>query len=80
MATMTIRNMPEELLERLKTVAKEHRRSLNQQVLVWLEECVEPSEEERDVEAELREISKLRRGAGSMTTAKIDAAKRVGRA
>ncbi len=38
MATLTIRNLPDEVHERLKIRAKENRRSLNQEVIVELSE------------------------------------------
>ncbi|HRC85152.1 MAG TPA: Arc family DNA-binding protein [Thermoanaerobaculia bacterium] len=37
MATLTLKNVPEELLERLKGVARENRRSLNPEALSRLE-------------------------------------------
>ena len=37
MATMTLKNVPEELVERLKLEASENRRSLNQEALSRLE-------------------------------------------
>ena len=79
MGTMTIRNVPEELLEALKVAAKKHRRSLNQQVLLWLEEaCLTKAGTLPDVEVELAEIRQLRTGGKAMTCAEIDAAKREG--
>ena len=40
MATITIRKFPEHLLERLKEIAKDERRSLNQELIYLLEEKV----------------------------------------
>ena len=37
MATLTLKNVPDELVERLKREARDNRRSLNQQALVGLE-------------------------------------------
>jgi len=37
MATLTIRNIPEGLYARLKQSAKRHRRSVNSEVIVYLE-------------------------------------------
>lgn len=37
MATMTIKNIPDDLYDALKRAAARHRRSLNQQVIVQLE-------------------------------------------
>jgi len=40
MATLTLKNVPEALVERLKREAKQSRRSLNQEALVRLEESL----------------------------------------
>jgi plasmid stability protein len=82
MSTMTIRNVPEELVDGLKKAAKHYRRSVNQQVLVWLEEaCLGKSMvSHKDVEAELLEIRKLREGLKPMTVEELEAAKIEGRA
>ena len=81
MNVMTIRNVPDELRENLKAEAIRNRRSVNQQVLVWLEAAWRGrSGKPGDVEAELREIRALRRGVQPMSAAAIDAAKQEGRA
>lgn len=80
MSTMTIRNIPEELVDGLKKVAKRHRRSVNQQVLVLLEEaCLGKSRGPDDVEEELRAIRGMRHGLPVMSQAEIEAAKIDGR-
>jgi plasmid stability protein len=38
MATITIKNIPEALFRRLKLRASEHRRSLNQEVIISLDQ------------------------------------------
>lgn len=81
MSAMTIRNIPEDLVDGLKKAAKQHRRSVNQQVLVPLEEaCLGKRGGVADVESELREIRELREGLLPMTAGEIDAAKSDGRA
>lgn len=40
MATLTIKNIPDELHERLKERAKQHRRSINSEVIVCLEQVL----------------------------------------
>ena len=81
MSTMTIRNIPEELVDGLKKAAKIHRRSVNQQVLVLLEEaCLGRNRGAGDVEDELRQIRELRGDAEPMTAREIDLAKREDRA
>lgn len=78
MTTLTIRNVPDMVKEKLVKEAKRHRRSLNQQVLVYLENaCANTAG--RGVEAELEEIRSLRRGVLTMTAAEIDQDKRDGR-
>ena len=81
MSTMTIRNIPENLVDGLKKVAKIHRRSVNQQVLVMLEEaCLGGRVGSEDVEDELRQIRELRGNSKPMSAGEIDEAKRGGRA
>ena len=80
MNVMTIRNVPDELRENLKAEAKRNRRSVNQQVLVWLEDAwLKGGEIPRDVEGELREIRELRLGIQPISAAQIDAARKEGR-
>ena len=40
MATLTVKNIPDELHERLKQRAAQHRRSLNSEVIVCLEQVL----------------------------------------
>jgi len=40
MATLTIKNIPDELYGRLKERAKQHRRSINSEVIVCLEQVL----------------------------------------
>ena len=79
MSTMTIRNVPEELVEVLKKAAKRYRRSLNQQVLICLEEASFGKATPLNVEEELRKIREMRAGLAPMNAKEIDAAKREGR-
>ncbi len=41
MANLTIRNLPENLLEKLRKQAKTEKRSLNNEILIVLEKCVD---------------------------------------
>jgi plasmid stability protein len=50
MPTITVKNVPDELYERLKEAARAHRRSINREILVCIEQAVGP----RRVEAEVR--------------------------
>lgn len=40
MASLTLKNIPEELIERIKELAERERRSMTQQVLYMLEESI----------------------------------------
>ena len=42
MPSLTIKNIPDELLDRLREVAERERRSITQQVLYMLEEALSP--------------------------------------
>lgn len=46
MATLTLKNVPDGLVRRLKERAARHRRSLNQEAIVCLEEGTGPMEEQ----------------------------------
>jgi plasmid stability protein len=58
MATLTVKNIPEPVVERLKHQARLHRRSLNLEVIACLEAAVESSPV--DPEALLARIRSLR--------------------
>jgi plasmid stability protein len=81
MATITLKNIPEELRMQLKAKAAKHGRSLNQEILQDLRASV--VEQRRDIEAELSETRKFREGLaarGLLASAEeIDAWKREGR-
>ncbi len=64
MVNLTIRNIPEDLLEKLRRLSKAERRSLNSEVLVVLEKCLEDYKPEKDyvfipVEAQVEMWKKL---------------------
>jgi plasmid stability protein len=58
MATLTIKNLPDEIYVALGKAAKKHRRSINSEAIVCLEQSVLP--DEADVEATLEGIRKMR--------------------
>lgn len=77
--TLTLKNIPEELYERLKASAEAHRRSLNSEALVCLESVLLP---ERVAPGErLARARALRSGLpkGTFKVQDIDAFKREGR-
>lgn len=62
MASLTLKNIPTSLLQRLKEAAARNRRSLNSEVLYQLEQALERQPE--DPEAMLRRIDGLRSRLG----------------
>ena len=63
MATITVKNIPEDLYERLKTTASVHHRSINSEVINCLELVLKPRKIE--VEERLTRIRALRERASS---------------
>ena len=43
MATVTLKNIPDEIYSRLKKIAQRHRRSLNSEIIVCLERSLQPT-------------------------------------
>ncbi|MFW6140909.1 MAG: FitA-like ribbon-helix-helix domain-containing protein [Acidobacteriota bacterium] len=58
MATLTIKNIPEDVYERLKRRAKFRRRSINQEVIAVIERALETPP--IDVDATLKRTQKIR--------------------
>ena len=80
MATLTIKNVPEALVRRLKQQAVAHRRSLNLEVITCLESVAQATPV--DVEAMLARVRAVRRplrGGVKLTDRMINAMKRYGR-
>ncbi|MBA2379215.1 MAG: Arc family DNA-binding protein [Blastocatellia bacterium] len=79
MATLTIKNLPDEIYARLTVRAKKNRRSINSEAIVQLEHSLMKAD--ADPAAELREIRRLRkRTAGIfLTQDSLNKAKREGR-
>ncbi|HIP73825.1 MAG TPA: Arc family DNA-binding protein [Anaerolineae bacterium] len=59
MATLTIKNVPDNVYERLKQQAKKNRRSINNEAIVILENVLPP--QQHDVEKILEEARKIRK-------------------
>jgi plasmid stability protein len=77
--TLTLKNIPDEVYERLKVAAQIHRRSLNSEAIVCLEKVLTPT---RITPGErLARARQLREGlsATEFRTQDIDALKRQGR-
>ena len=58
MATLTIKNLPDSLYERLKLTAARHRRSLNSEAIVQLEQSL--NKHVIDVEETIERVRELR--------------------
>lgn len=78
--TLTLKNVPNELYNRLKAAAERHRRSLNSEVIVTLESVLVPANV--SVDERLARARQLRKGLATNATAThdIDAFKKQGRA
>ena len=78
--TLTLKNIPDALYERLKTAAGTHRRSLNNEAIVRLESSL--ARDQVDPAARLARARQLRAAlpAGMFRASDIDAHKRTGRA
>lgn len=80
MSTLTLKNVPEELVEQLKNEAKQNRRSLNQEALSRLESSV--ALRKRSVEETIVALRRLHEKLSYMkplTASFVDRAKRQGR-
>jgi hypothetical protein len=86
MPSLTIREIPEDTLKQMRRAAKEQRRSLNSQALVWLEQCAKQMrtvEQRRELFEAIRatKASILRRhGRGGDSVELIRAMRRRGQA
>lgn len=82
MKSLSLRNIPDPTYEALKHQAEAHHRSLNQEILVILENAAgAPLYRRPDSDQVLVEIREMRRKfKGSMSLAEMDKAKREGRA
>ena len=77
MATLTLKNIPEELHARLKESAEKNRRSLNSEILIRLESAF--SAPVVDVREELRLMKAITEGQTPVDHSLIDRFKRFGR-
>jgi plasmid stability protein len=80
MATVTLKNVPEELVRTLKEEAKQNRRSLNQEALARLEgSLAAPRRSGSATVASLRRLHKRLADLPPLTDAFLNRAKNVGR-
>ncbi len=66
MATLTIKNIPDDLYEAFKQVARKNHRSINGEVIFWLERAVQ--QREPDPETILSNAQLVRETLGIYTT------------
>lgn len=80
MATLTIKNLPDELYARLKARAAEHRRSINSEAILAVEQALALSP--RDPTTVLAQLRRARGRLGTvhLTERELRAARRSGRA
>ena len=79
MKSLTLKNIPDDLHQRLKQRASRHHRSLNSEILASLESSLRS--QPVDAEAYIARVRKLRpKGHEKITQADFDALKREGRA
>ena len=79
MATITLKNVPDELYERLKKSAAENRRSMNNEAITCLEKMLRiPAVDPKAFLAEVRAMRRRMKGVW-VTDESLNAAKRQGR-
>lgn len=80
MASLTVKNIPDELYEQLKRAANTHHRSINSELIVCLEKVLLPTR--ISAEERLNSARALRDSVNAtvIDAAELDEAKRAGRA
>jgi plasmid stability protein len=78
--TLTLKNIPDEVYDRLKAAARSHRRSLNSQAIVCLEAVLLPGLADAGERLARARALRARFGKRSFRARDIDARKREGRA
>lgn len=79
MPTITLKNIPEPLYERLKHAAAKHRRSLNSEILVCLETVLAPVRYDVSELLEAARAVREKTAHYHLTDRELDATKRSGR-
>ena len=79
-ATLTLKNIPDDVYERLKHSAQTHRRSLNSEVIVCLETMLFPAKVTTGERLERARALRAPLGKDAFHAGDIDVAKRAGRA
>lgn len=79
MHTLTLKNIPSDLYQRLKKVAQAHRRSLNSEVLYCVERALNPTKIDVPEHIATARALRAKTTAHPITNDEIDAAKNKGR-
>lgn len=78
MASITVKNIPDELLERLRQAAEDSNRSINRQIIECLERQLQPRA--IDVDAAIERARKIRgEGPAHVSLGDLSEARRQGR-
>ncbi len=78
MPSITVKNIPEEIYDKVREQAKAHHRSINSEIIVCLEQTVKP--QQVSTNSILQEARRLRKKAkGSLSSEEIEAAINQGR-
>lgn len=77
--SLTLKNIPDTVYERLKSAAELHRRSLNSEAIVCLEAVLLPTRNVPTDRLARARALRLSLSAGKFSAKDIDAAKRAGR-
>ncbi len=78
MPSITVKNIPEEIYDRVREQAKAHHRSINSEIIACLEQTVKPQQVSPD--DILQEARRLRKKAkGSLSSEEIESAINQGR-
>ena len=80
MATITVKNIPDELYMKLKQAASAHHRSLNSELIHCLEQTLTPRVIPASELIEQAQLLRSRVAAGQLDVDEIDAARKQGRA
>jgi plasmid stability protein len=80
MASVTIKNIPDELYEQLKQSANAHHRSINSELIVCLERVLMPAKISAEERLATAKELRTRVNAKRIDVSELDVAKRAGRA
>jgi len=79
MATVTLKNIPDEIYSRLKKTAQRHRRSLNSEIIVCLERSLQPTAVRGEDALVTARRLRARIGGLPLSLEEIGEARRLGR-